>query len=467
MRPVRTASMVGGVWLVAALLRAGTIYVNAAAAGANDGSSWANAYTSLQPALTAAVSADEIWVAVGTYKPTATTDRTISFVLKNGVGVYGGFVGTETLRSQRDPVAHVTTLSGAVGAISNGSYHVVTADAAVTATGVIDGFTITGGNATGAGANQDRGGGMWINGGTVTVSHCVFSGNTANELGGGLRVTSASPSIDGCIFTGDYAAAGGAGIGAGAGSSFTVKNTIFRSNTTADTRGAGIDADSGVTAVNCVFQGNTGNGLRYGSSGTVINSTFTGNSSYGAAFIADGTVINSILWNDAIDEVFIGFGTIAVTYSDVGGSGFNGVGNKSVDPLFRNAGANDLRLGRLSRRRRGEEHGGAGRCHDRRGGAASLLRRPRGRRRRIRCGSHRRHGRVRARAIVRYGSQPITPVGLRRKLDRLLGDGERQRAVHVPLAAQHDQPRERRIDLRRPPHGARDQPHGDGRHGNV
>ena len=65
---------------------------------------WATAFTDLQLALAAASSGDEIWVATGTYKPTATADRTISFAMKNGVGVYGGFDGTETMRSERDPV---------------------------------------------------------------------------------------------------------------------------------------------------------------------------------------------------------------------------------------------------------------------------------------------------------------------------------------------------------------------------
>ena len=77
------------------------IYVNAAATGANNGSSWADAYTTLPLALSAAAANDEIWVAQATYKPTATPDRTLSLVLKNGVSVYGGFVGNETQRAQR------------------------------------------------------------------------------------------------------------------------------------------------------------------------------------------------------------------------------------------------------------------------------------------------------------------------------------------------------------------------------
>jgi hypothetical protein len=186
---------------------------------------------------------------------------------------------------------------------------------------------------------------MWVNGGSPTISHCIFTSNAANEKGGGVRVTSASPTIDHCTFTSNSGGQGGGGIGAGSGSSFTVSNSVFRSNSTVSTGGGGLETASGVTAVNCVFQGNSGNGLLYILGGTVINSTFTGNSSYGVAFDQDGTVVNSVLWADAIDEVFIGFGTIIVTYSDVGGSGFSGTGNKNANPLFVNAGSGDLRLG--------------------------------------------------------------------------------------------------------------------------
>ncbi len=144
---------------------AAVIYVNAAAAGANNGSSWANAYTSLQTALGAANASDELWVRAGTYKPTATADRTVSFAMKNAVGIYGGFNGTETLRSQRNSVANVTILSGDIGTagVSNdNSLHVVTAGATVTDSGVLDGFTISGGQADGApAASNDRGAGIW------------------------------------------------------------------------------------------------------------------------------------------------------------------------------------------------------------------------------------------------------------------------------------------------------------------
>ena len=60
-----------------------------ATTGANNGTSWANAYTSLQSALSVASTGTEIWVAAGTYRPTTGSDRTVSFSMKNGVKIYG------------------------------------------------------------------------------------------------------------------------------------------------------------------------------------------------------------------------------------------------------------------------------------------------------------------------------------------------------------------------------------------
>jgi len=340
--------LVGGLTFAVSTLsaRAATIYVNAAATGSNDGSSWSNAYTSLRSGLTAAASGDEIWVAAATYLPTTTADRTVNFQLKNGVGVYGGFNGTETMRDQRNPAVNVTILSGDIGSpgdSSDNSYHVVTADAAVTASGVLDGFTITGGNASGS-SPDDRGGGMWDNSGAPTIGHCIFTANSAQERGGGLRVTTGMPVLDGCVFESNSAAVGGGGVFAGSGSTLLVKNTIFRSNSTVSTGGGGLEAVDNVSVVNSVFLQNSGNGAAFLSNGSVSDCTFTLNSSYGVAFFTDGSAANSVLWGDAVGEVFPGIGTIAITYSDVQG-GWIGTGNINADPLFVNAGGGDLRLG--------------------------------------------------------------------------------------------------------------------------
>ena len=91
------------------------IYVNTAAIGTNDGSSWQNAYKDFQDALQIAKKTDAIWIAKGTYFPTKTNDRSISYDMKNGVSIYGGFEGNETSAAKRDFEKNRTILSGNIG----------------------------------------------------------------------------------------------------------------------------------------------------------------------------------------------------------------------------------------------------------------------------------------------------------------------------------------------------------------
>src|SRR5262245_36119410 len=138
--------------------------VRSSALPGGDGSSWSNAISDLHFALSAATSGDEIWVARGVYKPTTSNARTVSFALKGGVGIYGGFAGTETQRNQRnsDPGSNGTILSGDIdgddlNADGNfiaenalqiqgaNSFHIVTVSSVSNV--VLDGFTVTGGQA--------------------------------------------------------------------------------------------------------------------------------------------------------------------------------------------------------------------------------------------------------------------------------------------------------------------------------
>ena len=91
-------------------------FVTQNGAGTKHGGSWTNAMGEsefvqtlklVQPAGT------EFWIAKGTYRPTADpNNRDATFVLKNGVALYGGFAGNETHRKERDWDANPTTLSG-------------------------------------------------------------------------------------------------------------------------------------------------------------------------------------------------------------------------------------------------------------------------------------------------------------------------------------------------------------------
>ena len=160
---------------------AGVIYVQPG--GTGSGTSWGNA-KDLAAALSTAVSGDVLWVATGTYTPTTGLDRTTTFQLVSGVAVYGGFKGAETLLSQRDWVTNVATLSGDIGFVgdsTDNSYHVVTgADNAI-----LDGVTITGGNADVVGTD-DNGAGMLNNASSPILTNVTISGNSANNYGGGL-----------------------------------------------------------------------------------------------------------------------------------------------------------------------------------------------------------------------------------------------------------------------------------------
>lgn len=328
-----------------------TIFVKAGAAGANNGTSWADAYTNLQTALAAAVSGDEIWVAAGTYKPTATTDRTISFVLEDGVGIYGGFAGTETALSQRNPAANVTILSGDIGTAAvatDNSYHVVTSDGTVTASGILDGFTITGGRADGGADPIDRGGAVYTSLGSPTFVRCTFSSNHAGNRGGGVRVASGSPSFADCAFQGNTASTAGAGLSAGFVGSMQVRRCVFRSNSVGNsTGGGGIEATDNTTVINSVIAQNSPNGVVFfGGGNSFTNSTIANNGGYGAVLFATGNnFANSILWGNPSGQVFLGPSAgVSIAYSDVQGGGFAGAGNINANPVFL-AAPGDLRLG--------------------------------------------------------------------------------------------------------------------------
>jgi hypothetical protein len=148
------------------------VYVNFLANGAGTGTSWHDAFTTVNSALSAAQPGDSIWVAWGTYKPAGPGgDRAASFFLKTGVSLYGGFIGNETQLSQRDWEANVTVLSGDLNGddgpefqnMGDNAYHVVVA-LNVDSTAIIDGFMIKRGRADGPGfgatpASQDQGAG--------------------------------------------------------------------------------------------------------------------------------------------------------------------------------------------------------------------------------------------------------------------------------------------------------------------
>jgi len=241
------------------------IYVDRDASGANDGTSWSDAYTDLQDAIDAATGSDQIWIAEGTYLPRSQRSGTVqfsylayrkrSFVIpdsKDGLKLYGGFNGSETALDQRDPAAHEVILSGDLGpdddapfdpdtdsdefsnthpstdhlraGLPNGApergwggnvNHVVFLGGGLSRSTVIDGVTITGGFAvaqffTGSdfigGQQRNYGGGLFCDGCSATVRGVTFRGNYAAERGGAVYVrNSGSPHFINTVFWGNNA----------------------------------------------------------------------------------------------------------------------------------------------------------------------------------------------------------------------------------------------------------------------
>lgn len=180
------------------------IYVKENGAGNEDGTSWANAFATLQEALEIATEGKLIWIAEGTYYPTKDRSgndnpadaRTKTFQMKNGVEIYGGFAGNEAADfdiRNRDFSANETILSGDLGAIgdkTDNAYHVFN-NVNVTHLANLDGVTITGGNAD-LGADDsltdsnNSGGGMYNLRSNLIITNVKVVENEAKHRGGGI-----------------------------------------------------------------------------------------------------------------------------------------------------------------------------------------------------------------------------------------------------------------------------------------
>ena len=245
---------------------AGTVYYvsSTATLGLQNGSSWDNAFLSPGAAIasTTPVSGDEIWVKQGSYVLTA------QLSWETGQSFYGGFVGTETLRSQRSTDATLTVLDG------NNLYRVLNAPSMASPT-TWDGFTIqNGAQATGAGAFLQK---------NAILSNCIFQNNKA------VNVTS------------PYVAAGGAiyiqGL-AGDADSIKVLNCTIKTNSVKSAAvasnycgGGGIYIKPGsIKAVvrGCTIDSNIADGL--GTANAIVSG--------GGIYMCDGIIDNCTIKNN-------------------------------------------------------------------------------------------------------------------------------------------------------------------------
>jgi parallel beta-helix repeat protein len=314
------------------------IYVNSNASGADIGTSWNDAYLSLQSALMAATSGYEIWVAAGTYYPTDGYDRSFSFQMKNGVAIYGGFSATDTLFHERNWRTNVTILSGDIGTpgyTSDNSFHVVY-NSGVNNTAILDGFNIQKGEADDY--YEDSGAGVYNTNSSPKLVNCTISDNYAYSNGSGVFNTNSSPEIINCFISnnnGNY----GAGIYNIASSPLMINCQVDHNSAMGPGGGITNEGSSSPTLTNCTLSGNTS--MAYG--GGIFNSS------------SSVMLNNSIIWgNNSIGsgyQIYVESGTVTLNYScfanvinDTAGTITIHDGCITTDPLFINPGALDYRI---------------------------------------------------------------------------------------------------------------------------
>ncbi|MBN1163836.1 MAG: T9SS type A sorting domain-containing protein, partial [Candidatus Krumholzibacteriota bacterium] len=247
-----------------------------------------------------------------------------TFQLVDGIAIYGGFSGTETVLEERDWNTNVTILSGDIGVMggdTDNSFHVTTGNGN-DATAVLDGFTVTKGRADDV-YPHNLGGGMINNdGGNPTLTNLIFTENYASTAGGGMVNRSYS--------------------------SPTLTNVIFWENTAFGVGGAMYNYDnSNPILVNVTLSGN----LADGGGGMMNNSS-------------SPTLINTVCWGDSAgggegDEIYNAFDEPVISYSLIQGCGGSGLGwnsslgtdggnNIDADPLFVDENSGDLHLSVMS-----------------------------------------------------------------------------------------------------------------------
>ncbi len=250
-------------------------------------------FTTVQPALTAALSGATITVDAATY----TATNNLNFGGKSLSLVCGGANGS-------------CILDG--GSTASVFY----LDTNETSAALISGFTIRNGKAA-------TGGGIYLHNSSPTIQDCVITGNSASSYGGGLYADGTSnPTVSRCQIL----------------------------SNSATTFGGGVYTISGGTFSSCLFTGNhsgyyAGAIYSYPATSVITNCTITGNSatSGGGAVYDVATITNCIIRNNTPDMVFTDDESRAVTYSDITG-GWIGTGNIDSDPLFVNASAGNYQL---------------------------------------------------------------------------------------------------------------------------
>ncbi|MBK3519109.1 InlB B-repeat-containing protein [Carboxylicivirga marina] len=338
----------------------GSVFSNVAA---HD--SWANATADLSSAINAVADAGggEVWVGAGTYHPTESyydvdiTDpsydavlaaRSVSFIMRNGVSIIGGFNGEDNPDDRTDydyGEDNATRLSGDIGVVddvSDNAFHVVYGKDNTDNTAVLSDVIVVDGYANGVGRNSRGGGIQTRNGGTynnLTIvdntanrgagayayrggvfNNCLFWYNTAREyngddaIGGGIYIHLDGSRLENCFFNNNRSLDAGGAIGSSSGE---IVDCIMINNQ-CNTKGGAIysffDDDGGENTnggiyKNCLIANNTawvdGGGIFADAAGIWINCHVVNNLSQsvaGGIYSETGAFFtNMVIWGNHCD----------------------------------------------------------------------------------------------------------------------------------------------------------------------
>ena len=217
----------------------------------DDGLAWTHAKRTIQAgidAVAATVSGGEVWVESGTY--------TEQIYLEPRVQVYGGFMGVEANRVERDWQAFPTIVDG------GGASVVVTAlwnDGGGLSR--LDGFTIRNGQG-------GLGGGIYCNKTFPVFANDLITGNSVSLNGGGACCIFSSARFQDCMIRDNSASNSGGGVFC-VGSFVSVENSIIIGNTARNAGGV-LSSMSSIYVGGCTIVGNSadnGGGIRCDSLG--------------------------------------------------------------------------------------------------------------------------------------------------------------------------------------------------------
>lgn len=289
--------------------------------GTGDGTSWAKA-TTLSKALAAAVDADNIYVAAGTYIPTDVLPGGASggdetFFVKANVKLIGGYPANPKDGDQPDPVKNPTILSG-----NDVCYHTLVLGAPVSNlfSVHVSGFTITQGrafssaskvNVNGGIVYRSYGAGMVISGGNQVIENCIIKGNVSDASNAGVFITGgAKTTFRKCKISENTGTKGnGKGLWNGPGAETYMYDCEISKNSSAGVGtiycyfpAAGEDLPKLLYMANCEITGNVAGSYGGGvyarsSSAVLVNCTIHGNTAKSGAGVmsyGDGAAVTLV-----------------------------------------------------------------------------------------------------------------------------------------------------------------------------